>query len=191
MIALSYEARKAREKVAWSKVKREFERHGYQVAALALERSSAFPEVEPLLLQANDPPLLLMIISMPDGFAFNPEKGIGYLFEVKSPTQGRATVAIRLRDLLALHLWQALIVVVGEHEIRATLAKEMPPPKRIIVPREPSTPWDAGALQWALEQFPDIEPIGGVEVAFGSKAPFGLWELGAFASLEHFLGGER
>ena len=70
MIALSYEARKAREKVAWSKVKREFERHGYQVAALALERSSAFPEVEPLLLQANDPPLLLMIISMPDGFAF-------------------------------------------------------------------------------------------------------------------------
>jgi hypothetical protein len=191
MIALSYEARKAREKVAWSKVKREFERHGYQVAALALERSSAFPEVEPLLLQANAPPLLLMVICMPDGFAFNPEKRIGYLFEVKSPTQGRQTVAIRLRDLLGLHLWEALIVIVAEHEIRAALAKEMPPPKHIIVPREPQNPWDGGALEWALEQFPNVEPLVGVEVAFGSKAPFGLWELKAFASLEHFLGGER
>ena len=183
----TFEERKAREKVAWSKVKREFERYGYQVAALALERSSAFPEVEPLLLQANDPPLLLMIISMPDGIAYNPEKRVGYLFEVKSPTQGRSTVAIRLRDLLALHLWQALIVIVGEHEIRATLAKEMPPPKRIIVPRKPQIPWDAGALQWALEQFPDIEPIEGVVVAFGSKAPFGRWELSAFAPLEFYL----
>ncbi len=183
----TYEGRKSLEKIAWSKVKREFERYGYQVAALALERSSAFPEVEPMLLRANDPPLLLMIISMPDGFAYNPQKDIGYLFEVKAPTQGRSTVAIRLRDLLALYLWEALIIAVAENEIRAALAKEMPAPKCIIVPCEPRTPWDAGALKWALEQFPDIEPVEGVDVTFGSKAPFGVWELSAFAPIEFYL----
>jgi hypothetical protein len=190
-VPTTFTGRKRWEMASWRLVCRAFERHGFQVAALALECGRAFPEVEPLLLQANAPPLLLMVICMPDGFAFNPEKRIGYLFEIKSPTQGRQTVAIRLRDLLALHLWEALIVIVAEHEIRAALAKEMPPPKHIIVPREPQNPWDGGALEWALERFPDIEPLVGVEVAFGSKAPFGLWELKAFALPEHFWGGER
>ncbi len=184
---VTFQGRKAREQVAFAKVKREFERHGYLVAPLALNRSETFAEAERLLCIANDPPLLFMVMCLPDGVAFHPEKQIGYLFEVKAPKPNRSTVSIRLRDLMALTLWQALIVVVTDSEIKAAFAKDLPTPECIIVPDEPPTAWDYGALEWTKQVYPDAKVLEDIAVEFGSRAPYAVWSLEAFASLDFYL----
>ncbi|MFA0751171.1 MAG: hypothetical protein SLRJCFUN_001574 [Candidatus Fervidibacter sp.] len=183
----TFEGRKIREALAFAKVKRAFEQAGYLVAPLALNRSETFAEAERLFCIANDPPLLFMVLCLPDAFAFHPEKEVGYLLEVKAPKSGRQTVSIRLRDLWALRLWQALIVVVADEQIKAALAQELSSPECIIVPDEPPTAWDYGALEWARQVYPDARVLEGVAVEFGSKAPYGIWSLDAFASLDFYL----
>jgi hypothetical protein len=178
---------------AWRLTRKAFQRHGFQVAALGLNRSLILPQAEPLILSAPSPPTVLMLLCAPDAIALHKSTRRAYLVEVK--TTQRDTFALRARDFAALLMWQSLLCVVHlpSERVYACPIDDLPAPERILVPvtDRPISRWDEGGFAILLRRFPEASIVQGAKVSAGSQAPFGIWRLSDLTPLERFLGGER
>jgi hypothetical protein len=177
VVPATFEGRKQLETEAWRLVRKIFERHGWKIAPLGLNRTLILPEAEPLVVSAPFPPTVVMLVCVPDAIAFHEPTQKSWLVELKSTN--RDTFSLRCRDFAALLMWQALLVVVHlpSGRVHACLIDNLPAPQRV----------DAGGLAVLQHQFPEVAVLTGVTVAAGSKAPFAVWELERLPSLEGFL----
>jgi len=188
-VPTTFLGRKQLEAEAWKLVCKVFERHGWKIAPLGLNRSLVLPQAEPLVAVAPNPPTVIMLVCVPDCIAVHEPTRRSWLVELKSTN--RETFALRARDFAALLMWQALLTVahLPSGTIYACLIDNLPPPKSIIIPqceRELSL-WDAGGLTVLQSEFPEVEVLANVPVSTGSRAPFGLWEIAGLPRLEAFL----
>jgi hypothetical protein len=189
VVPATFEGRKQLETEAWRLVRKIFERHGWKIAPLGLNRTLILPEAEPLVVSAPFPPTVVMLVCVPDAIAFHEPTQRSWLVELKSTN--RDTFSLRCRDFAALLMWQALLVVVHlpTGRVHACLIDNLPAPQRVILPCRdyPLSRWDMGGLAVLQHQFPEVAVLTGVTVAAGSKAPFAVWELESLPSLEGFL----
>ena len=187
-VPTTFLGRKQLETEAWRLVRKVFERYGWRIAPLGLNRSLILPKAEPLVTVAPNPPTVIMLVCVPDCIAVHEPSKRSWLMELKSTN--RATFALRARDYAALLMWQALLAVahLPSGTVYACPVENLPPPKLIMLPqRERVTVWDEGGLVVLQSQFPEVEVLTGVTVVAGSKAPFGLWEIAGLPRLEAFL----
>jgi len=188
-VPTTFSGRKQLEVEAWKLVRKVFERHGWRIAPLGLDRSLVLPEAEPLVAVAPNPPTVIMLVCVLDAIAVHEPTKRSWLVELKSTN--RETFALRARDFAALLMWQALLVVahLPSGTVYACLVENLPPPKLVMLPQRDHelSLWDAGGLTVLQSQFPEVEVLTGVTVVAGSKAPFGLWEIAGLPRLEAFL----
>ena len=192
-VPTTFIGRKRWEARAWRLTRDAFERHGFQVAPLGLNRSLLLPQAEPLILSAPSPPTVLMLLCAPDIIAYHALTQRSYLLELKATY--RATFALRCRDFAALLMWQSLLCVVHlpSQRIYVCPIDNLPAPERILVPLtdRPLSHWDEGGFAILRRRFPEAPIVQGAKVSAGSQAPFGIWRLSALTPLERFLGGDR
>ena len=188
-VPTTFLGRKQLETEAWRLVRKVFERYGWRIAPLGLNRSLILPEAEPLVTVAPNPPTVIMLVCVPDCIAVHEPSKRSWLMELKSTN--RATFALRARDYAALLMWQALLAVahLPSGTVYACPVENLPPPKLVMLPQREGelSLWDAGGLTVLQSQFPEVEVLTGVTVVAGSKAPFGLWEITGLPRLEAFL----
>jgi len=188
-VPTTFLGRKQLEAEAWKLVRKVFERHGWKIAPLGLNRSLILPEAEPLVAVAPNPPTVIMLVCVPDAVAVHEPTRRSWLVELKSTN--RETFALRARDYAALLMWQALLTIahLPTNTICACPIDNLPPPKSIIIPQSEHelSLWDSGGLAVLRSEFPEVEVITGVSVVAGSKAPFGVWEVASLPRLEAFL----
>ena len=188
-VPTTFLGRKQLEAAAWRVAREIFERHGWKIAPLALNRFLIFPEAEPLVAVAPNPPTVIMLVCVPDCVAVHEPTKRSWLVELKSTT--RETFALRARDFAALLMWQALLVVahLPSGTVYACPVENLPPPKLVMLPQREGglSLWDEGGLTVLQSQFPEVEVLTGVTVVAGSKAPFGVWEITGLQKLEAFL----
>jgi len=188
-VPTTFLGRKQLEAEAWKLVRKVFERHGWKIAPLGLNRSLILPEAEPLVAVAPNPPTVIMLVCVPDAIAVHEPTRRSWLVELKSTN--RETFALRARDYAALLMWQALLIVthLPTGAIHACSVENLPPPKLVMLPQRDHelSLWDAGGLTVLQSEFPEVEVITGVSVITGSKAPFGVWEVEQLPRLEAFL----
>ena len=193
-VPTTFTGRKRWEMEAWRLTRKAFQRHGFQVAALGLNRSLILPQAEPLILSAPSPPTVLMLLCAPDAIAFHKPTQRSYLLELKATY--RDTFALRARDFAALLMWQSLLCVVHLPSERVYVCPidDLPAPERIIVPLtdRPLSRWDEGGFALLRRRFSEVPVMQGTIVSSGSQAPFGIWRLFSLTPLERFLvGGDR
>ena len=193
-VPTTFAGRKRWEAKAWRLTRDAFERHGFQVAALGLNRSLLLPQAEPLILSAPSPPTVLMLLCAPDAIAFHKPTQRSYLLELKATY--RHTFTVRSRDFVGLLMWQSLLCVVHLPSERVYVCPidDLPAPERIIVPLtdRPLSRWDEGGFAILRRRFPEAPIVQGTKVSAGSQAPFGIWRLSDLTPLERFLvGGDR
>jgi len=185
----SFEGRKQLEAEAWKLVRKVFEKHGWKIAPVGMNRSLILPEAEPLIMTAPNPPTVLMLVCVPDAIAVHEATKQSWLVELKSTT--RETFALRARDFAALLMWDALLTVahLPSGAVYACRVENLPPPKLVMLPQRdhPFSLWDEGGLAVLEHQFPEITVRTGVTVVAGSKAPFAVWELESLERLEAYL----
>ena len=185
----TFVGRKQLEAEAWKLVRRVFQRHGWKIAPLGMNRSLILPEAEPLIMTAPNPPTVLMLVCVPDAIAVHEPTRQSWLVELKSTN--RETFALRARDFAALLMWQALLAVVHLPSgiVYACPVEDLPPPKLVMLPQRdyPFSLWDEGGLTVLQHQFPEVTVLTGVTVVAGSKAPFAVWELESLQRLEDYL----
>ena len=188
-VPTTFLGRKQLETEAWRLVRKVFERYGWRIAPLGLNRSLILPEAEPLVTVAPNPPTVIMLVCVPDCIAVHEPSKRSWLVELKSTN--RETFALRARDFAALLMWQALLAVahLPTGAVYACPVENLPPPKLVMLPQRDHelSLWDAGGLTVLQSQFPEVEVLTGVTVVAGSKAPFGLWEIAGLPRLEAFL----
>jgi len=188
-VPTTFLGRKQLEAAAWRVAREIFERHGWKIAPLGLNRSLILPEAEPLVTVAPNPPTVIMLVCVPDCIAVHEPSKRSWLVELKSTN--RETFALRARDFAALLMWQALLAVahLPTGAVYACPVENLPPPKLVMLPQRDHelSLWDAGGLTVLQSQFPEVEVLTGVTVVAGSKAPFGLWEIAGLPRLEAFL----
>jgi len=188
-VPTSFLGRKQLEAEAWKLVRKAFERHGWKIAPLGLNRALILPEAEPLVAVAPNPPTVIMLVCVPDCIAVHEPSKRSWLVELKSTN--RETFALRARDFAALLMWQALLVVahLPSGTVYACPVENLSPPKLVMLPQREGglSLWDAGGLTVLQSQFPEVEVLTGVTVVAGSKAPFGVWEITGLQKLEAFL----
>jgi len=188
-VPTSFLGRKQLEAEAWKLVRKAFERHGWKIAPLGLNRALILPEAEPLVAVAPNPPTVIMLVCVPDCIAVHEPSKRSWLVELKSTN--RKTFALRARDFAALLMWQALLVVahLPSGTVYACPVENLSPPKLVMLPQREGglSLWDAGGLTVLQSQFPEVEVLTGVTVVAGSKAPFGVWEITGLQKLEAFL----
>lgn len=188
-VPTTFLGRKQLETEAWRLVRKVFERYGWRIAPLGLNRSLILPEAEPLVTVAPNPPTVIMLVCVPDCIAVHEPSKRSWLVELKSTN--RETFALRARDFAALLMWQALLAVahLPTGAVYACPVENLPPPKLVMLPQRDHelSLWDAGGLTVLQSQFPEVEVLTGVTVVAGSKAPFGLWEITGLPRLEAFL----
>jgi len=188
-VPTSFLGRKQLEAEAWKLVRKAFERHGWKIAPLGLNRALILPEAEPLVAVAPNPPTVIMLVCVPDCIAVHEPSKRSWLVELKSTN--RETFALRARDFAALLMWQALLVVahLPSGTVYACPVENLPPPKLVMLPQREGglSLWDEGGLTVLQSQFPEVEVLTGVTVVAGSKAPFGVWEITGLQKLEAFL----
>jgi hypothetical protein len=193
-VPTTFTGRKRWEAKAWRLTRDAFERHGFQVAPLGLNRSLLLPQAEPFILSAPSPPTVLMLLCTPDAVAFHKPTQHSYLLELKA-TQ-RDTFALRARDFAALLMWQSLLCVVHLPSERVYVCPidDLPNPERILVPVSDRlrSRWDESGFAILRRRFPEAPIVQGAKVSAGSRAPFGIWRLADLTPLERFLvGGDR
>jgi len=185
----TFAGRKQLEVEAWKAVRKVFERHGWKIAPLGMNRSLILPEAEPLIMAAPNPPTVLMLVCVPDAIAVHEPTGQSLLVELKSTN--RETFSLRARDFAALLMWQAMLTVVHlpSGVVYACPVEDLPPPKLVMLPQRdyPFSLWDEGGLTVLQHQFPEVKVLTGVTVVAGSKAPFAVWELESLERLETYL----
>jgi len=190
-VPTTFIGRKRWEARAWRLTRDAFERHGFQVAPLGLNRSLLLPQAEPLILSAPSPPTVLMLLCAPDAIAFHKPTQRAYLLELKATC--RDNVALRARDFTGLLMWQALLCVVHLPSERVYVCPidDLPAPERILVPvtDRPLSRWDEGGFAILRRRFPKAPIVQGAKVSAGSRAPFGIWRLSDLTPLERFLVG--
>ena len=188
-VPTTFEGRKQLEAEAWKLVRKVFEKHGWKIAPVGMNRSLILPEAEPLIMTAPNPPTVLMLVCVPDAIAVHEATKQSWLVELKSTT--RETFALRARDFAALLMWDALLTVahLPSGIVYACRVENLPPPKAVMLPQReyPLTLWDEGGLAVLEHQFPEITVRTGVTVVAGSKAPFAVWDLESLERLEAFL----
>jgi len=188
-VPTTFIGRKQLEAEAWKLVRKVFERHGWKIAPLGLNRSLVLPQAEPLVAVAPNPPTVIMLVCVPDCIAVHEPTRRSWLVELKSTN--RETFALRARDFAALLMWQALLTVahLPSGTVYACLIDNLPPPKLVMLPQRdyPLSLWDEGGLTVLQHQFPEVEVVTGITVVAGSKAPFALWELEGLQRLEAYL----
>ncbi|MFZ8828926.1 MAG: hypothetical protein ACO2PK_11000 [Armatimonadota bacterium] len=188
-VPTTFTGRKRWEMEAWRLTRDAFERHGFQVAPLGLNRSLILPQAEPLILSAPSPPTVLMLLCAPDAIAFHKPTQRSYLLELKATY--RDTFALRARDFAALLMWQSLLCVVHLPSERVYVCPidDLPAPERIIVPLtdRPLSRWDEGGFALLRRRFPEVPTMRGTIVSSGSQAPFGIWRLSSLTPFEHFF----
>jgi len=188
-VPTTFVGRKQLEAEAWKLVRKVFERHGWKIAPLGMNRSLILPEAEPLVMTAPNPPTVLMLVCVPDAIAVHEPTRRSWLVELKSTN--RETFSLRVRDFAALLMWQALLAVVHLPSgiVYACPVEDLPPPKLVMLPQRdyPLSLWDEGGLVVLQHQFPEVTVLSGVTVVAGSKAPFALWELETLERLEAYL----
>jgi hypothetical protein len=191
-VPTTFTGRKRWEMEAWRLTRDAFERHGFQVAPLGLNRSLILSQAEPLILSAPSPPTVLMLLCAPDAIAFHKPTQRAYLLELKATY--RDTFALRARDFTGLLMWQSLLCVVHLPSERVYVCPidDLLAPERIIVPLtdRPLSRWDEGGFALLRRRFPEVPTMRGTIVSSGSQAPFGIWRLSALTPLEHFLRGD-
>jgi hypothetical protein len=193
-VPTTFTGRKQLEMAAWRLTRKAFQRHGFQVAALGLNRSLLLPQAEPLILSAPSPPTVLMLLCAPDAIAYHALTQRSYLLELKATY--RDTFALRARDFTGLLMWQSLLCVVHLPSERIYVCRidNLPAPERILVPvtSRPISRWDASGFVILRRRFPEAPIVQGAKVSAGSQAPFGIWRLSDLTPLERFLvGGDR
>ncbi|MCX7968105.1 MAG: hypothetical protein N3B10_06390 [Armatimonadetes bacterium] len=163
-----------------------FAQLGWKLEPLALDRETVLP-LDRLSQFPVLPLQLLFLVALPDAIAVCEPQKVAFMVELKSTI--RKTVSIRCRDLLAIQAWNAAICVVhlSTKRVFASFANELEPPERIIVPRKPTERWDILGLQATLSRYPEVPVATAIGVEAGSKAPFGVWRLSAFAPLDALL----
>jgi len=185
----TFTGRKQLEMEAWKLVRKVFERHGWKIAPLGMNRSLILPEAEPLIMAAPNPPTVLMLVCVPDAIAVREPTNQSLLVELKSTS--RETFSLRARDFAALLMWQAMLAVVHLPSgiVYACPVEDLPPPKLVMLPQRdyPFSLWDEGGLTVLQHQFPEVTVLTGVTVVAGSKAPFAVWELESLERLETYL----
>ena len=188
-VPTTFGGRKQWEAEAWKVVRKVFEKHGWKIAPLGMNRSLILPEAEPLIMTAADPPTVVMLICVPDAIAVHEPTNRSLLVELKSTS--RETFSLRARDFAALLMWQAMLAVVHlpSGAVYACPVENLPPPKSVILPQRdyPLTLWDGGGLAVLEHQFPEVTVLTGITVVAGSKAPFAVWELATLERLEAYL----
>jgi len=188
-VPTTFIGRKQWEAEAWKAVRKVFERHGWKIAPLGMNRSLILPEAEELVMTAFNPPTVVMLVCVPDAIAVHEPTKQSWLVELKSTN--RETFAIRARDFAALLMWDALLAVahLPSAVVYACRVENLPPPKAVVLPQRdyPLTLWDEGGLAVLQHQFPEVTVLTGVTVVTGSKAPFAVWELESLERLEAFL----
>jgi hypothetical protein len=191
-VPTTFIGRKRWEIEAWRLTRKAFQRHGFQVAALGLNRSLILSQAEPLILSAPSPPTVLMLLCAPDAIALHKSTRRAYLVELKATY--RDTFALRARDFAALLMWQSLLCVVHLPSERVYVCPidDLPAPKRILVPLtdRPISRWDVSGFVILRRRFPEAPIVQGAKVSAGSQAPFGIWRLADLTPLERFLRGD-
>jgi hypothetical protein len=142
-VPTTFTGRKRWEMEAWRLTRDAFERHGFQVAPLGLNRSLILPQAEPLILSAPSPPTALMLLCAPDAIAFHKPTQRAYLLELKATY--RETFALRARDFTGLLMWQSLLCVVHLPSERVYVCPidDLPPPNASSCPL-PADPFPVG-----------------------------------------------
>jgi hypothetical protein len=185
----SFVGRKQMESEAWKLVRKVFERYGWKIAPVGMNRSLILPEAEPLIMTAPNPPTVLMLVCVPDAIAVHEPTRQSLLVELKSTH--RETFSLRARDFAALLMWQAMLAVahLPTGVVYACPVENLPPPKLVMLPQRdyPLSLWDKGGLAVLQHQFPEVTVLTGVTVVAGSKAPFAVWELESLERLEAYL----
>jgi hypothetical protein len=91
-VPTTFIGRKRWEMEAWRLTRKAFQRHGFQVAPLGLNRSLLLPQAEPLILSAPSPPTVLMLLCAPDAIALHKSTQRAYLLELKATYRDTFTV---------------------------------------------------------------------------------------------------